>query len=172
MPRSVAIVALAVSLVLATSAAALAANCVGGANDGAACTLASQCPGGACANATATPTPTPTRTATPTPTPTATPTKTATPTGTPTPRADFGCGAGPGPGGAAVNGVCGGPCGQGSVCRWDSSSANAGCICVTTAQDCDTGGVGAGMCSVGLCDRPPTVPGGRCTQIGNICRCN
>ena len=77
--------AAAVLLVLGPQTA-LALDCVGGANDGNACTTHSECPGGYCAaEATPTATPTATATATPTATRTATPTPTATPTLSPTP---------------------------------------------------------------------------------------
>lgn len=117
------------------------------------------------------------QTATPTVTPTLTPTPTVTvtptPTATRTPQADINCGAGPGAGGARATGVCGGLCAIGKVCRWDITSTDAGCICVDQTSDCDTpaGGVGQSMCTQGYCDRPPTMPGGQCTNRGKICMC-
>lgn len=129
--------------------------------------------------ATLTATPTPTVTATATLTPTPTPTLTATPTLTPTPTATItpppqpACGGGTGTGGALANGVCGGTCLDGFVCRWDNSSANAGCICVTEDVDCDpkNDDLVSGMCAYGYCDRPPDQVGGNCTTRGKRCRC-
>lgn len=121
---------------------------------------------------TATPTPTATATVTVTPTPTPTVTATPTPTATRTPQADINCGAGPGAGGARTSGICGGLCPGTQVCRWDWTSANTGCICVDQVVDCEIGGVGQEMCSVGYCDRPPTMRGGKCTRKGDACRCN
>lgn len=122
--------------------------------------------------ATLTATPTATLTATPTPSLTPTPTRTPTPTATITPPPILPCGAGSGPGGAQANGVCGGTCLAGSVCRWDHSAANTGCICVIEDVDCDAENTAlASMCSVGYCDRPPTMVGGNCTTRGKVCRC-
>jgi len=143
--------------------------CIGGTNNGATCTVPSQCPDGACGT---TPTPTPTPTATKTATPTLTATATPTPTATKTPVPDMNCGAGTGAGGARATGVCGGLCGDGFVCRWDAIGS-LGCTCVVQALDCDAagGGIGQGMCNQGYCDRPPTMKGGQCATRGLGCRC-
>ena len=116
---------------------------------------------------------TPTATATATPTPTATATQSPTPTATITPAPQIACGAGSAAGGAQATGVCGGVCLGTKVCRWDNTSANTGCTCVDLVSDCNTaaGGVGAGMCQTGYCDRPSTMPGGQCTTVGRHCGC-
>jgi hypothetical protein len=180
------LIALLVLGFLAWAGEALAGTCSGGANNGNACTVHSECPGGFCddvatptptatptATRTATPTPTATATRTPTPTPTATATQSPTPTATITPAPQVACGAGPGAGGVLASGACGGVCLGTAVCRWDNSAANAGCICVDATADCDPSNANfsAGMCSRGYCDRPPDLPGGNCTAKGKRCRC-
>lgn len=134
-----------------------AAMCIGGPNDAATCTAASECPSGAC-GATPTATPTPTATGvTPTPTPTR------------TPQMDINCGAGPAAGGAKSGGVCGGLCPINQNCVWDTSTSNGGCMCAAIASTCE--GLGANACQGGYCDRPPTVVGGNCVNRAGRCRC-
>lgn len=161
-------IAFVVLIVGGTLGVANAFLCIGGSNNGAVCTVPSECPGGACgATPTVTPTPTATVTATPTPTVTATPTATATATPTPTATSTPVVGAP-----CALNSItqtCGGFCTLGRVCRWDNSTSNQGCICVDPLLDCDTNGKGASC--LGMCSRPPGKFGGNCTARGGECRC-
>ena len=99
------ILVLGLLAMMATPAWAL--NCVGGANNGNACTAFTECPGGYCPAAPS-----------------------------PQPIWMEHCGIGPGPGGSLATGVCGGLCGGTDVCAWDHSTTQAGCICVAAGDSC------------------------------------